>query len=249
MAAIQNQKSALLEQHKKAQEDRERQMQDRRSLNISTSFMPSLVSQSSLPSKSNLFPSFPTISPQENAGGESAVESGNRQEDSEYEDTEEGECDSEEEDEQFEDAISDLSASVRASSTNGTDEEKKTSDYFSQLVSRYKRLQQNKIKAVRAVADDTLESIEESRRLKEEIDELRREIEMYLEIFRRGSERSEEKRKQREKEREIVQAQRASDMLQKKKEREQRREDQRVKREEDKRKREDARRKKREGKI
>lgn len=159
MAAIQNQKSALLEQHKKAQEDRERQMQDRRSLNISTSFMPSLVSQSSLPSKSNLFPSFPTISPQENAGGESAVESGNRQEDSEYEDTEEGECDSEEEDEQFEDAISDLSASVRASSTNGTDEEKKTSDYFSQLVSRYKRLQQNKIKAVRAVADDTLESI------------------------------------------------------------------------------------------
>ena len=77
--------------------------------------------------------------------------------------------------------------------------------------------------------------------MKEEIDELRREIEMYLEIFRRGSgrewstvfriERSEEKRKQREKERE------------------QRREDQRVKREEDKRKREDARRKKREGKI
>ena len=77
--------------------------------------------------------------------------------------------------------------------------------------------------------------------MKEEIDELRREIEMYLEIFRRGSgrewstvfriERSEEKRKQREKEREIVQAQRASDMLQKKKEREQRREDQRVKRE------------------
>ena len=46
-----------------------------------------------------------------------------------------------------------------SSSTNGTDEEKKTSDYFSQLVSRYKRLQQNKIKAVRAVADDTLESI------------------------------------------------------------------------------------------
>lgn len=158
MTAIQNQKSALLEQHKKAQEDRERQMQDRRSLNMSTSFMPSLVSQSSLPSGSNLFPSFPTISPQENAGRESAVESGNRQ-DSDYDDTEEGECDSEEEDEQFEDAISDLSASVRASSTNGTDEEKKNSDYFSQLVSRYKRLQQNKIKAVRAVADDTLESI------------------------------------------------------------------------------------------
>ena len=60
---------------------------------------------------------------------------------------------------QFEEAITDLSLSVRENSTLGTEEERKSSEDFAELVSKYKKLQQNKSKTLQQVGNDTLEAI------------------------------------------------------------------------------------------
>lgn len=182
LAEIHDQREMIMDQHNEAMKQQEEVLCNRRMLNQTINFSSTITSSSSVsPTNSvSAFPSFPSMqdfnqpaqptpftqpaqptpftqpsqpaqpisspqedisSPQEDILSESDEEPDNQ------------------DDQQFEDAITDLSQSVRESSTLGTEEERKNSEDFANLVSKYKKLQQNKSKALQQVGKDTLESI------------------------------------------------------------------------------------------
>ena len=181
LSQIYDQRDVIMNQHNEATKQQEEVLRNRRMLN-QTSIFTSAVSPSSSVSSAestHAFPLMPSLNqptpfsqstpfnqptqptpfnqpPQQTP----ALQSHASQEE-EYES-----CESEEErenqnqeDQQFEEAITDLSQSVRESCGQGTEEERKSGEDFVNLVNRYKKLQQNKSKLLQQVADETLDSI------------------------------------------------------------------------------------------
>lgn len=176
LSQIYDQRDVIMNQHNEATKQQEEVLRNRRMLN-QTSIFTSAVSPSSSVSSAestHAFPLMPTLSqltpfnqptqptpfnqpPQQTP----ALQSHASQEEEEYEscESEEERENQKQEDQQFEEAITDLSQSVRESCGQGTEEERKSGEDFVNLVNRYKKLQQNKSKLLQQVADETLDSI------------------------------------------------------------------------------------------
>ena len=184
LSQIHDQREKIMDQHNEAIKQQEEVLHTRRMLNQTTNFSSTITSSSSIsPANStSAFPSFPSMQdfdqpsqptpfsqPTPSAPFSQPTQSAPfsqptqpvqpvspQEEDMLSESDDEPEN---QDDLQFEEAITDLSLSVRENSTLGTEEERKSSEDFAELVSKYKKLQQNKSKTLQQVGNDTLEAI------------------------------------------------------------------------------------------